>query len=41
MLLDMLKACRLLKSWNIPIQMLQPPMDIRVPISDCLDVGFE
>jgi hypothetical protein len=41
MLLDMLKACRLLESWNIPIQMLQPPMDIRVPISDCLDVGFE
>lgn len=41
MLLDMLKACRLLESRNIPIQMLQPPMDIRVPISDCLDVGFE
>jgi hypothetical protein len=41
MLLDMLEACRLLKSRNIPIQMLQPPMDIQVPISDCLDIGFE
>lgn len=41
MLLDMLKVCRLLESRDVPIQMLQPSMNVRVPVSDRLEIGLE
>jgi hypothetical protein len=40
-LLDMLKVRRILESWDVPIQMLQPPMNVRIAISDRLQVCLE
>ena len=41
MLLDVLKLRRLLESWDIPVQVPHPLVQVRVSRADIADVGLE